>query len=250
VRNKTLIPLAMVAQLGMCVPQARALDHFEIQVYQGDINLPGKAGLELHSNVVATRQSVAHGLWRNTLEPSLGVFPWWEIGAYFQMALAPSDAQTYFGGFKLRSKFILPPGHTGDFILGLNLEVGRGGAALGEADWDMELRPIVTFSRPWFLVAFNPILGWAITGDRHAAPDFEPAAKALWNTQHHVGIGLEYYAGLGPLFQTLPVQRQEHVLYLAADLIDAAFELNLGVGRGLTDATDPWVLKMILGLGF
>jgi hypothetical protein len=230
--------------------RAEAVDHFEIQVYQGDINQPGQFGLELHSNIAASRAADAHGLWRNTLEPSLGVLPWWELGAYFQMAVAASDPQTYFGGFKLRSKFILPPGHTGDFIFGLNLEVGRGGAALGEADWDMEVRPILALSRPSVLLAFNPILGWAITGDRHGSPDFEPAAKAEWNTQRHLGIGLEYYAGLGLLFEPLPAQRQEHLLYLAADLIDTAFELNLGIGRGLTQATDAWILKMIFGLGF
>lgn len=240
------------------VGPARALDRFEIQVYEGDINRPGQVGLELHSNFAARNGSGAaavpdsHRLWRNTLEPSVGVLPWWELGAYLQGALATAngDSSVYFGGFKLRSKFVVPHERTGDFVFGLNIEIGRGGAALGEAVWGSEFRPILAYGRDRLFVAVNPIFGWALSGDRHAAPDFEPAGKVRWDTRRGFALGVEYYAGLGLISQPLLAHAQEHVAFLAADLLDAGFELNVGLGRGLTSATDRWFLKMILGFGF
>jgi hypothetical protein len=235
---------------------ARAVDPFEIQVYEGDINDPLQGGLELHSNFVASGVPTAPGelgsqhMVRETLEPSFGVLPWWELGAYLQFFVATSAGEAHFGGFKLRSKFVVPHARTGDFTFGLNFELGRGVEAFGGADWDTEVRPIIAWTRGAWALALNPILGWAVTGDRHAAPEFEPAAKLRWNTGVGVGVGLEYYAGLGRLGDFLPAAQQEHTAYFAVDLVDAAFELNAGVGRGLTDATDPWTIKLILGKTF
>jgi hypothetical protein len=245
-----IVSLAAIAAAETCrIRRATATDRFEIQVYEGDINEPGQVGLELHSNVVSPRLP-GQGLWRNTFEPSFGVLSWWELGAYFQVAAATSAVETYFGGFKLRSKFVVPRARTGDFVLGLNLELGRGGAALGEPDWDTEFRPILGYARGRLLLAINPIFGWAVTGHRHRAPDFEPAAKARWQALSHVGLGVEYYAGLGLTSHPLPRAEQEHVVYVVADVLDASFDLNLGVGRGLTEAVDPWTFKLILGLEF
>src|SRR3954470_13960344 len=101
---------------------AGAVDAFEIQVYEGDINEPLQAGLELHSNFVASGSRAAapgelgtHHLVHETLEPSFGVLRWWELGAYLQLLAAPAEGEAHFGGFKLRSKFVVPRGYTGDF---------------------------------------------------------------------------------------------------------------------------------------
>src|SRR5207253_431205 len=90
---------------------AAAVDPFEIQVYQGDINEPLQAGLELHSNFVASGHGAAapgelgsQHMWRETLEPSFGVLSWWELGAYLQFLVGEGEA--HFGGYKLRSKFV------------------------------------------------------------------------------------------------------------------------------------------------
>jgi hypothetical protein len=237
---------------------AWAVDPFEIQVYEGDINQPWQPGLELHSNFVADGrrasafpgEAVPHHTWRTTLEPSFGLLEWWELGAYLQFATAPSRSEAHFGGWKLRSKFVIPQRLTGSFTLGLNMEVGRGVAVLGSHDVDTELRPIVAYGRGRWFAAVNPILGWALSGSTSAAPELEPCAKVRFDAGHHVGIGLEYYAGLGRLNDILPAVQQEHFLYLAGDLLDGPIELNLGVGRGLTEASDDWTIKMIVGKVF
>ena len=246
-----LIPLLLT-------PPAAAVDRFEIQVYEGDINRPGHFGLELHSNVAIPRANVpgpwtpaSESLLRITLEPSFGLLEWWELGAYLQTAFELDQSRAHAGGFKLRSKWIVPHRLTGPFILGLNVEVGRGSAAFREADWATEFRPILVWSEGRWMAAVNPIIGWTISGpDRSAVPDFEPAAKVRCDTGLGFGAGLEYYGGLGELDALEPAAQQEHLVYVTADLVGAPFELNLGIGRGLTGPTAAWTFKTIVGVGF
>ena len=147
------------------------MDPFEIQVYEGDINRPLQAGLEVHSNLALPRDSQrdragmrGESFLRVTFEPSFGLLKWWEVGAYLQLALALGDKRGHFGGFKLRSKWIAPRRLTGDFILGLNVEVGRGAAVFEAADWDTEFRPIVVWTRGRSMAAANPLVGSALSG--------------------------------------------------------------------------------------
>jgi hypothetical protein len=237
---------------------ARAVDIFEIQVYDGAINDAGQAGLELHTNFIAAGRGVPefpgeavpnHAL-HLTLEPSFGVLPFWELGAYFQVATSPGHPDAHFGGGKLRSKLMVPRLFTAPFIVGLNVEVGRGVRVLGSAQWDTEVRPIFAWSHGRWFAAVNPILGWALTGSTSPFPDFEPCAKVQLAATRTVGVGLEYYAGLGRIGDFLPLAQQQQVLYVVGDLLDGPLELNVGVGRGLTSATDDWTVKAIFGKAF
>ena len=247
-----------LAATTLAAGRAWAVDHFEIQVYEGDINRPLQAGLELHTNFVAAGrrtaafagEAVPHHTLRTTLEPSLGLREWWELGAYLQLATAPSRSEAHFGGWKLRSKFVVPQRRTGAFTLGLNLEVGRGVAVLGSDEWDTEVRPIIAFSHGRWFVALNPIFGWALSGHTSAAPELEPCAKLRFDAGHRLGLGFEYYAGLGRVSDLAALHDQEHFLYLVGDLLDGPIELNAGLGRGLTRASDGWTIKVIVGRVF
>ena len=249
----------LLVSLATLLPaSAWAVDPFEIQVYEGDINQPRQIGLEVHSNVAVPRPAppgpwtpASENLLRITLEPSFGILEWWELGAYLQSAFELGETRGHAGGFKLRSKWIVPRRLTGSFILGLNVEVGRGSAAFLATDWDTEFRPILVWLHgPWMLAA-NPLIGWALTGpERGLTPDFEPALKARCDTGLGFGAGVEYYAGLGRLGSTTGVGEQEHIVYLVGDLVGAPFDLNVGLGRGLTGVSNAWSFKSIVGIGF
>lgn len=254
-------PLSLLLGLGLLLglaSRAGAVDPFEIQVYEGDINHAGQFGLELHSNYTAAGRSsadfsgeaVPQGLLRLTLEPSLALTSWWELGAYLQTATAVGDPAAHWAGFKLRSKFIAPTARTTPFVLGLNFEIGRGVAVLGTADWDIEVRPIIAWFRGRWGLAVNPIVGWAVTGPRHAAPDLEPAVKVRVDLGQRVAAGVEYYAELGVLSAPKAWHDQEHYLYAVADVRGLPFDLNVGLGRGLTAASQDWIIKAIFGRGF
>jgi hypothetical protein len=245
---------AVVVASGVVAGQpssARALDHFEIEVYDGTANSPGAPGLELHLNSWLTghRTSIApllplHGQSHATLEPSFGLTPWWELGAYLQMALR-DDGIVDWSGVKARSKFVVPPDWDSHWRLGANLELSYIPPAYEEERWSVEVRPIVSWHDPRWLVAANPIFGLALDGS--SGPSIEPALKVA-RTIGPIAVGLEYYGDLGTVDHIEPIQGQEHYLFEALDVFDVgAFELNAAVGEGLTLASAGIVIKVIVG---
>jgi hypothetical protein len=249
--------LVAVASIAASPRAARAVDPFEIQVYDGAINDPGHAGIELHLNSVVSgrRDAVppefpANHQWHFTAEGSLGVTRWWEAGAYLQTALL-GDGSFHYAGNKLRSKFVLPARADNPFRLGVNLEVSRLPVEFDSDRWGAEIRPIATWTAASGIAyaAVNPIVDISLAGPgRHQAPSFEPAATILYVVDRLGSFGLEYYAALGPIGSWLPAGEQEHYLYEVINVLRwTRLELNAGVGEGLTDGSNRFVAKMIVG---
>jgi len=237
---------------------ARGGDPFEIQVYDGTANAPGAPGIELHLNDWATGNREAtppeaqlHGQFHGTLEPSLGLLPFWEIGAYLQGAVRADDGVVGWGGVKLRSKFVTPPAFDPHWRLGVNLELAYLPPTYDRDRWGSEVRPIVAWQGAGWLFVVNPILGQPFAGpDVSRGPSFEPAAKVA-RTVGPVALGFEYYATLGPLGAVLPWDEQQQQLFEVLDLVSIeGVELNLGVGEGLTASSAGVVVKAIVGYEF
>jgi hypothetical protein len=251
---RVIAPGVVVASAVCFAADAHAVDPFEIQVYDGTADAPGEAGLELHLNDWATghRDAVApelplHGQSHATLEPSFGVTAFWELGAYLQTALR-DDGIFEYAGAKLRSKFVTPPHWDRHWRLGLNLEVALLPQNYDRNRWGAEVRPIVGWASDDWLFVVNPIFDQPLAGsDASAGPSFEPAAKASrrWGP---IALGLEYYASFGPLSAPLAWRSQEQYVYETVDVLSIAdFELNVGVGEGLTPASAGVVAKVIVG---
>jgi hypothetical protein len=257
--------IAALAPLVFAAMPTWAMDKFEIQVYQGEHNDPGQASAELHSNyTIVGHQQEAYpgetppdGVLRLTLEPALGVTRWLELGAYLQAMVVP-DSGLQFGGWKLRAKFVVPEGLRLPVVLGINVEIGRVPRSVEEEGWANEFRPIIGLPLGRFTFTFNPLFGFALTGPEAGKPDFEPAFKAKWNTNLGFAVGLEHYAALGRFDQGfVDPHQQDHLTFAALDLEPAEdqraspWEVNLAVGRSLTDATPQrWLVKAIVGRGF
>jgi hypothetical protein len=236
---------------------ARAVDPFEIQVYDGTANAPGVPGLELHVNTVPVglRTSPSPPEYPEnhqshfTLEPSLGLLPWWEIGAYLETALRGDQAFDY-AGVKLRSKFVTPPRWSVHWRLGVNIESSFLPRGYDRSRWGQEIRPIVAWENERFEVALDPIVDAALADpDGRAGPTFEPCALAVYKLRDALSFGIEYYANLGPFSSGfLPLREEEHYVYEVFNLLTVPrFELNLGVGEGLTAGSNTLVFKMIVG---
>ena len=245
--------------------QSAAMDLFEIQVYQNDINAPGQFGLEAHLNYTVQGRREAsyvgeqppnHAA-RFTLEPALGVTEFFELGGYLQNMIDASGHYV-FAGVKLRGKFVLPERYTHPFFFGINVEVGRMPKSVEAQGWANEFRPIAGWYDEHWLFDVNPIVGYSLTGRDKFKPEFEPVGKLGYNTQRGFMAGFEYYTGLGWLASPSPVNQQEHLAFAVLDLVEAAnattelaWELNLGLGRSLTDATPQrWLMKAIVGRSF
>jgi hypothetical protein len=196
---------------------ALAFDPYEIQVYDGTADEPGQAGLEVHVN------RPRGGRLNVTLEPSFGVFSFWELGGYFQT----SDGR--YEGAKLRTKFVTPEDWHPNLRLGLNAELAR----IPNEGWGGEIRPIVAWEDARFLFAANPNVGFPLS--------FDPGVMAKVKLGP-IAVGAEYYASL---------DEGEHYIFQAADLIAVkGVEVNAAVGEGLTSASQSLIFKMIFGYAF
>ncbi len=257
-RTGTRAPLAIPCALAVALAAspARAVDPFEIQVYDGTANDPGSPGLELHVNTIPIGRTTApspeypsNHQTHLTLEPSIGLFSWWELGGYFQTTLRGDQAFDY-SGVKLRTKIVTPPTWNDHWRLGLNIEFSYLPQGYDRNRWGNELRPIVAFENDRVLLVLNPIIDTPLAGpDYGQGPSFEPCLMAVYKVHEAVSFGVEYYTNLGPFSGGfLPLDQQEHYLYEVFNLLAVPHvELNAGVGEGLTDGSNRLVFKMILG---
>jgi len=240
-----------ICALFFCSSSAWAAD--EIQVYTDDINEPGKAALELHTNYVVEGRKVAnyegelppHHVLNINPEFSLGITKRVELGLYLPMAYDVGNSTAYSNGVKFRVKW-LNADNPADLYYGVNFELGRTPLRVAEDKWNAEIRPIVGVERGLWAVAFNPILGFSVSGSSQK-PEFEPAIKINRRISGDVAVGVEHYAGLGVIDHLSPARQQSHATYLVTDFHAGGFDFNLGLGRGWNEGDDKWTLKLIIG---
>jgi hypothetical protein len=246
--------LAVLGQPGT----ARAGDPFEIQVYDGLANPPGVFGLELHLNDWATGwreadspEAPLHGQLHATFEPSIGVTPFWELGGYLQFAELTDEGTFKWAGVKLRSKFVTPPDWDRNWRLGVNLEVSYLPQQFDQSRWGSEVRPIVAWHDPDWLFVVNPIFDQALASPGASqGPSFQPCLKVA-RTVGPVALGIEYYTTFGPGIAFVPWSQELQQVFEVLDLLSVdRFELNVGVGEGLTQASAGLVFKAIVGYEF
>ncbi|MFZ6864119.1 hypothetical protein ACO0K7_15915 [Undibacterium sp. Ji67W] len=228
----------------------------EIQVYMDDLSQPGHFGIDIHNNVVISGDKNAPypgGLaprhqYRLTPEFYYGLTKTLELGGYL-LGTRSADGQTHFEGEKVRLKYIAPHDADHGFFWGANLEVGRTNLYASPQPWNAELKGIAGYRTGNWTFAINPNFDWSLSsggGPVTLNVDGKVAYKVTEKTQ----IGLEAYNELGPLRNLQALNQNSKTLYLALEHDFGAFDLNAGIGRGLTTDADKWVLKFIVGTHF
>jgi hypothetical protein len=80
---------------------------------------------------------------------------------------------------------------------------------------------------------------------------FSPNVKISYDFTKKIAGGIEYYGSVGPATNFLPTFQQQHQIFPTIDLnLSPKWEINFGVGVGLTRSTDHLIAKMILGYRF
>ena len=227
----------------------------EIQVYTDDIRAPHEAGVELHLNYVPSGRKTPdypgetppYHVFHATPEFSVGLRPNWDVGFYLPTEVAPGG-EANINGARARIKYLAPVEKTKPYFYGANVEVGYAPTRVTEDHYGAELRGILGYrDGPW-LLAFNPILEWALSGPgQSSTPDLDLNLKIAREIQSGWSIGVEHYAGLGRINNTLSPSQQDQVFYVATDYERKGFGLNFGIGKGLTNVSDDWVVKAIVG---
>ena len=224
----------------------------EIQVYNAEIAKVGQWTLQQHLNYAIKGRTdpdfeggiIPNHALNGTPELAYGLTEWWEIGFYAPFAVDQAGEFSSNAG-KIRTLFATPNAAKREFFYGVNTELSYATARFSETRWNMEVRPIIGWRKNNIEFIINPIvdIGFGVNGD----VTFAPAARLARNFGENFALGVEYYTGLGPIQNILPFTDQQHNIYAVTDFKIGRWEVNAGIGYGLTQASDRWMAKMIIG---
>ncbi|CAN5879521.1 hypothetical protein BH11PSE3_BH11PSE3_16450 [soil metagenome] len=227
----------------------------EIQVYNAEIAEPGQFTLQQHLNYVWSGSRVADfpgGFSSNrtlngTPELAYGVTDWYELGLYVPFAV-DSNGTLLPGGVKVRQLFVSPHAEDRKFFYGINFELSYQSPRFSQSAIGLEIRPILGVRDFGWEFIVNPIVDLAFAPSGDAA--FAPAVRLARNLAGNTWLGVEYYANYSPIGAIPPAKQQQHTLFGVVDFKVGAFDVNLGMGFGLSGASDAVVTKMIIGRAF
>jgi hypothetical protein len=252
----------LCAFCGLCVipiiPSARAQDNYEIQVYGSELVDPGHTMIELHSNFTFEgSKTVQDGMLptnhqlHETIEITHGFNDWFECGFYIFTAEKNGQGIDWVGDH-IRPRVAVPKKWKWPVGLSLSNEVGYQRRQFSSDSWTWEMRPIIDKQAgPWYL-SFNPTFDKSIHGlTQSQGFVFSPNVKVSYDFTKKITGGFEYYGSVGPATEFLPGRLQQHQFFPAIDLnLSPKWEVNFGVGVGITSSTDHLIAKMILGYRF
>ena len=232
---------------------ARAID--EIQVYNAEIAPRGTFTLQQHLNYVwsgSTTPDFPGGFapdrsLNGTPELAYGVTDWYELGFYAPFAF-DADGTFLPGGVKLRQLFVSPHADQRKVFYGLNVELSWQSARFSQDPIGLEFRPILGVRDLGWEFIVNPIVDLSFGGPGSSA--FAPAARLARNLWGDTWLGVEYYASYSPIGAIPPGNEQQHTVFAVADFKLLGLDVNLGMGFGLTNASDGLVSKIIIGKAF
>jgi hypothetical protein len=239
------------------LPAVAALQD-EIQVYLDDLNARGEWGLQLHVNATPSGRTtpdypgelVSAGGLRLTAEFARGLGHDFEAGFYLPTVYDGHGHYELAGG-KLRLKWIglEADAHLGWFA-GANLELGHVAQRYELASTAVELRMIAGRNTEHWTFGFNPVLDWGLSRGYGGSPDLNLALKVARTVARGIQLGGEYYPDYGRLALHSSFRDQDHRVYAAIDVDRKPWQINAGVGYGLSAGSDRWTLKAILTIPF
>lgn len=249
---------AFLLALAAYAPFAWCQGNYEVQVYGSELVAPGATMVELHSNLTARgmRETVDGVLptWHavhETVEITHGFNEWFETGLYLFQSHQPGLGWQWVGTH-LRPRFSVPARYGLPVGLSLSNEIGYQRPNFSGDTWTWEIRPIVDKKLGRWYASFNPTLDRSFHGPEASHGfGFSPNLKVSYDVTKRVAAGLEYYGSYGPVFGWDPLREQQQMFLPAVDVdFGPRWEFNLGVGWGVTQATDRLLIKMIVGYRF
>ncbi|MGA2600767.1 MAG: hypothetical protein ABSH09_27690 [Bryobacteraceae bacterium] len=235
-----------------------AQGNYEIQVYGADTVQPGTTMVELHSNFTVNGQRYQiQGVYptyhqeHETLEITQGINDWAEVGFYIFTSEQNGHGVQWVGDH-IRPRVRAPTSWHWPVGVSISTEIGYQRAVYSLDTWTWEIRPIIDKAINRWYFAFNPALERTWHGpDVHRGLGFAPAAKISYDFTKQISAGIEYYADYGGLANIDPLREQQQQFFAATDLnVSPNWEINFGVGIGVTAATDHLIIKGIIGRRF
>ena len=227
----------------------------EIQIYNAQIAAVGQWTIEQHLNYTIDGRKqpdfpgglVPNHALNGTPEWAYGITDWWEVGFYAPFAVSGGGA-FLSNGAKIRELFVSPHAAERNFFYGVNFEFSYETPAFSQTRFALEIRPIVGVRNSDWEFIINPIVdvGFGALGEA----DFLPAARLARNLGQDRFIGIEYYTDLGKIGDFPSFEEQQHQLFGVTDFKLGVFDIELGLGYGLTSGSDRLIAKAIIGYDF
>jgi hypothetical protein len=256
VRHVFALALCIAATFARAHP-SHAIDFYEIQIYDTDTTPVGHLTLELHSNTTSTatgelaKKQIDVYQIHETVEATYGVLRWLEIGQYFATAKL-SNGEYEYSGSRTKVHFGIPQTFEWPVQFGGNIELDYMRHGTEDNPTGLELRPIAGGSYKKFRLVgnfafFDPFAG----PGAHRGFQFNPSGELVYDLNRWVSPALEYYVDMGSIQPLAKVQEQQHFVVPTLNFhLIPQLELNLGVGIGVTRASNGVFLKSIVGWTF
>lgn len=177
-------------------------------------------------------------------EWALGVTNWFEAGLYMPLYSRDKNSGWGLDGFKLRTLFAVPNADTRTFVYGANFEFSYNAKRWDTTRVTSEIRPIIGWHLRPVDIIFNPILDTSYDGFRNLI--FAPSTRVAYNFESGWALALEEYSEFGPLKDFYSRSEQAHQLYWVVDRAGKPFDIEAGIGFGLTSGSDKLTLKLII----
>jgi hypothetical protein len=246
--------LILLALIGLCSlgwTTSVLAQSDEIQVYDGGLADPGTFNLTWHNNYTFRGGTEAeqpggipvnHAL-NGVTEWAYGVNKWLEVGLYLPLYTI-GDGHAVTNGYKLRALVAIPDAGDRRFFYGLGFEYSQNTQRWDSHRTTSEFRPIVGWHLGKWDVIFNPILDTAYDGLDKLV--FAPSTRIAYNASAQHAFALEEYADFGEVSDFARGSEQSHQLFGVYDYAGKKFDIEAGLGVGLTSAADDLVAKLIV----
>lgn len=233
------------ALLAVCAAPALAAPT-DFRVLTDELTDVDEFGLELQASWARPARKVGGAtVFQGLAELAYGLSKDWELS--LQLPVSHASGTWRSTGANLELTYIAP--HTDDEGLywGGRVELGRSRPVGDEAAWSTELRPVLGWRDGAWHATLNPGFTANLSGHERSV-DFEPSARLSYQLRPALAVGVEYFAEAGPLSHLLPSSKRQELGLLVLDGHVGKLDFNLGLGKGLTSASDSRVLKILLSV--
>lgn len=236
-----ILPLIVIHVQAMGAP-------FEIKVHDELISDYGHSAYEIETNLfqAPSSKNLRTNIFQTRLEYGYGIAKNGEIGA--NLYLSNYNGMSYVNGGKISYMYVPTHNEEGLLHYGLKNEVNYIKDIGGQEIAFYEFTPILALQLTNWRFVINPSID--VTFGKGSAVTFSPSAKAAYSVNHLFDLGVEYYADNLALKGPFKVLEQPNTAYLVVDAKYGKSSFNFGVGKGLTAASDNWVIKLIAALNF
>ncbi|HTW44218.1 MAG TPA: hypothetical protein VMD58_01615 [Acidobacteriaceae bacterium] len=256
--------LVLTLLLIVSVKLAVAQNNYEIQVYGSQTVAPKTTLVALHSNLIADGTKSAGGAVNSpdqlyptndtlheTIEATQGITSWSQVGFYVFTSAGSGQGWQWVGDH-IRTQVRAPDSWQWPVGASLSVDFGYQRPGFSTDTWTLEITPVVDKQLGRLYFAVDPAFERSFHGQSVSqGVDFAPSAKFSYAFNKYISGGLEYYGDYGSLHDISSFHNQQQQFFPVIDLnLSPDWEVNIGVGFGVTASTDDWIWKAIIGRRF